>query len=108
MNYKFIATPTFRQGLKRLSKKFSSLKDEYAALLDELEKTPTMGTPIGSKCFKIRLAVASKGKGKSGGARVITHVIIEETTIFLLDIYDKSEQSNIRDKELQELLKDLN
>jgi hypothetical protein len=51
------------------------------------------------------LAIASKGKGKSGVARVITCVKIVNITVFLLTIFDKSEQENIPDKELQELLK---
>ena len=108
MSYNLIATPTFKYALKRLSKKFHSLKEEYAILLDELQQNPTLGTTIGNGCFKIRLAIASKGKGKSGGARVITHVVVADTTIYLLDIYDKSEQANITDKELLQLLKELN
>ena len=64
-----------------------------------------MGTPLGNNCYKIRMAITSKGKGKSGGARVITFVQIIETTIFLLSIYDKADAANISDKELKERLK---
>lgn len=78
---------------------------EYIALLDSLEQNPEQGTPIGNHCFKIRIAIASKGKGKSGGARVIIHVVVTDKIVFLLDIYDKSEQENISEKELAELLK---
>ena len=63
-----------------------------------------MGTPIERKCYKIRLKIASKGKGNSGGARVITCVVAVSETVFLLSIYDKSEQENISDKRLTELL----
>ena len=66
-----------------------------------------MGTPLGNNCYKIRMAITSKGKGKSGGARVITFVQIIETTIFLLSIYDKADAANISDKELKERLKRL-
>ena len=66
-----------------------------------------MGTPLGNDCYKIRLAISSKGKGKSGGARVITYVKIIETSIFLLSIYDKADVANISDKELKERLKGL-
>ena len=58
-------------------------------------------------CYKIRLAIKSKGKGKSGGARVITTVFVDEETVYLLDIYDKSEQSSISRAGLLTLLKDL-
>ena len=60
---------------------------------------------MGNNCFKIRLSIASKGKGKSGGGRIITFVKVLETTVYLLTIYDKSEQENINDKDLEELLK---
>ncbi|MDQ3683934.1 MAG: type II toxin-antitoxin system RelE/ParE family toxin, partial [Bacteroidota bacterium] len=70
-----------------------------------LEENPKQGIPLGNNCYKIRMAIASKGKGKSGGARIITNIVIEETTVFLLSIYDKSERQNLSDKELVELLK---
>ena len=107
MSYKLIAIPTFNKGLKRLLKKYISLKSEYANLLEELQNNPTLGTKISDNCYKIRLAITSKGKGKSGGARVVTHVIVDNETIYLLNIYDKSEQNNVTDKELQQLLKNL-
>lgn len=62
------------------------------------------GTPLGRNCYKIRLAVSSKGRGKSGGARIITNIVISEETVYLLSIYDKSEKENLTDKELLELL----
>jgi hypothetical protein len=80
------------------------LKTEYASLIEDLEENPQKGTSLGNNCFKIRLAIASKGRGKSGGARVVTHFYIENDTVFLLAIYDKSEQADISDKELKDLL----
>jgi hypothetical protein len=77
---------------------------EFSLLLKSLKETPSQGTPLGSECYKIRISIASKGKGKSGGARVITCVKIIFETVFLLTIFDKSEQENISDKELKELL----
>jgi hypothetical protein len=93
--------------MKRLIRKFPSLKAEYVALIENLEENPYMGTPLGNNCFKIRLAIASKRRGKSGGARIITHFYIENETVFLLAIYDKSEQDDISDKELRELLSEI-
>jgi hypothetical protein len=83
------------------------LKAEYAALIEDLEVNPQKGTSLGNNCFKIRLAIASKKRGKAGGARVITHFYIENETVFLLTIYDKSEQDDISDKELKELLSEI-
>jgi hypothetical protein len=88
-------------------KKFPSLKQELFALGEDLENDPTTGTPLANNCYKIRLAIASKNKGKSGGARVITHVYVQGKTVFLLSIYDKSEREDIDDKEIAKLLKEL-
>jgi mRNA-degrading endonuclease RelE of RelBE toxin-antitoxin system len=104
MNYKVLTITPFDRQMKRLSKKFPSLKADYSALIKELEENPEKGIPMCNNCFKIRLAIASKSRGKSGGARVITHFYIENKTVFLLAIYDKSEQTDISDKELKELL----
>ncbi|MDR2233528.1 MAG: type II toxin-antitoxin system RelE/ParE family toxin [Tannerella sp.] len=104
MKYNVLSIPPFNKQLKRLTKKYPSLKTEYAALIEKLEENPEQGTPLGNHCFKIRLAITSKGRGKSGGARVVTHIYIEKETVFLLAIYDKSEQTDISDKELNILL----
>jgi len=105
MSYKVKTIPTFEKELKRLAKKYHSLKKEYLELVQSLQKQPEQGSPLGNNCFKIRLAIASKGKGKSGGARVITYIQVLQTSVYLLTIFDKSEQENIPDKELEELIK---
>lgn len=63
-----------------------------------------MGISIGRDCYKIRVAISSKGKGKSGGARLITYARVVKNTVFLMDIYDKSEQANISDDELEQII----
>ena len=105
MSYSIIATPLFKREIKKLFKKYNSLEREYAFLIDSLEKEPEQGTPLGHHCYKIRLAIASKGKGKSGGARLITCVKVVETTVYLLTIFDKAEKENILDKDLRQMLK---
>jgi hypothetical protein len=105
MSYNILTIPPFDKQLKRLTKKYPSLKIEFAELLESLEQKPMQGTNLGNNCYKIRLSIASKGKGKSGGARVITNFVIAEETVFLISIYDKSEKDNLTDKELIELLK---
>ncbi len=102
MSYKVKSIP---KELKRLAKKYPSLKEEYLQLVQSLISQPEQGTALGNNCFKIRLSIASKGKGKRGGARVVTCVQIVETTVYLLTIFDKNEQENIGDKELTEMLK---
>ncbi len=108
MSYSIFPTRRFEKELKRLTKKFPSLKQEYAALLDELEANPESGTLIGNGCYKIRIAIASKNKGKRGGARVVTYVFVSKKTIYLLTVYDKSEQENLKENELLEMIDSLN
>jgi hypothetical protein len=50
------------------------------------------------------LAIASKGKGRFGGARVVTCVFTVDKTVWLLTIFDKSEQASVTDKELKALV----
>ena len=109
-------TKNFKQEAKPLLKKFRSLSSDLLKLEKELIDTPRLGTPLGENCYKIRLKITSKGKGKSGGARVLTIVeteligiaeinLDEEIIVNLLSIYDKSDVGNISDKELKELIK---
>ena len=104
MNFKILATEPFQRKAKKLAAKYPSFKNDIAEVFKELEVNPTSGTPLGKDCFKIRVAIASKGKGKSGGARLITYVRVFKSTVYLLTIYDKGEQENISDKELQKMI----
>jgi mRNA-degrading endonuclease RelE of RelBE toxin-antitoxin system len=107
MRYNIIAVPTFVKELKKLSKKYQSIKADLTDLFKSLEENPTQGIALGNNCYKIRLSISSKGKGKSGGARVITNIVVAEETVYLLSIYDKSEKDNLTDKEIQAILKNL-
>lgn len=78
MNFKIESTPRFEKNLKRLVKKYPSLKKEIKDIISDIQINPTKGTPIRQNCYKIRIPIASKGKGKSGGARVITCVFLIE------------------------------
>ncbi|HET6401757.1 MAG TPA: hypothetical protein VFH95_10195 [Candidatus Kapabacteria bacterium] len=69
-----------------------------------METEPEMGVSLGHHCFKIRLVISSKGKGKSGGGRVITNVRITRQSVRLIAIYDKSEKDSLSDTELNHLL----
>ena len=104
---RIVPSPKFDREIKRLAKKYRSIPQDFRILLQLLQANPTMGEPLGKDCFKIRMAISSKNKGKSGGARVITCVKIVDDTLFLLSIYDKSEQANISDDEIDGVLRSL-
>ena len=104
MSYSILTVPPFEKQLKKLYKKYPSIKGDLKKLAEELIENPTKGTSLGNNCYKIRIAIASKGKGRSGGARIITHIHVQGTAIYLLYIYDKSDKANITDKEIKELL----
>ncbi|MDX2129019.1 MAG: type II toxin-antitoxin system RelE/ParE family toxin [Chloroherpetonaceae bacterium] len=107
MNYKILLTVCFEKELKRLAKKFPSLKVDFSKLVTELSLKPLSGDSLGNNCYKVRVAVSSKGKGKSGGARVITYIYFEKETIYLLTIYDKSEMQDLKPNELKEMIQNL-
>ncbi|MCA9750224.1 MAG: type II toxin-antitoxin system RelE/ParE family toxin [Romboutsia sp.] len=109
MNFKFAVLPSsvFKKQFKKLAKKYPSIKNDLLELVTVLEENPLYGTPIGNDCYKIRLAITSKNKGKSGGARVITHVVINDKTVFLLTIYDKTDTDTLTNKEILEIIKAL-
>ena len=104
MSYEVKSISVFEKQAKRLAKKYVSLKSELLQLVQKLKDNPEEGKAIGRNCHKIRISIASKGKGKSGGARIITNIVVMEETVYLLAIYDKSEKENLTEKELDELL----
>lgn len=113
MNVEVFVTKRFEKEAKKYLKKFKTLKSELKVLFDDLIKNPTKGTSLGNSAYKIRLASKSKGKGKSGGFRVITYLIEKKeikdentfiTIVTLLSIYDKSETENIVSNEVIQMI----
>src|SRR5437868_6497377 len=104
MKYKIIPTLKFKKETKRLTKKYPSLKSDLSLFEKELSNNPRAGTGLGNNTFKVRLAIKSKGRGRSGGARIITYLIDKDFEIYLLTIYDKSEIENINDSTLRSLI----
>lgn len=107
MKYDVFTSSLFDKEFKRICKKHKSAKSDVIALVESLKEKPIQGVAIGNDCYKIRLSISSKGKGKSSGARLITSVRIVNRTIYLLSIYDKSEQDSISNQELKLVLKSL-
>lgn len=111
MNCTISLSPFFAREAKRLMKRYKSLADDLNALRKELQENPEMGTDLGHGIRKIRMAIGSKGKGKSHGARIISCIVTldaESAEVILLTIYDKAERSSITAREIANLLKKLN
>ncbi len=103
MAYHTNTTTGFDKQAKRLSKKYASIMTDIKALRASLAENPFQGDGLGNDLYKVRLAIKSKGKGKSGGARVITMVKVVAKTVILAAIYDKSDLENISDSDLENL-----
>lgn len=110
MSYRIKLGDSFKREFKRLRKRYHSLDSDFDHLLTELETSPFTGAPLGNGVRKVRMAIASKGKGKSHGARVITYTIqVDEATgtIHLLYLYDKAERSTITPAEISALMDEI-
>lgn len=104
MAFDVLLTPDFKKELKHIAKKHKQILKDLIVLIDELMENPTMGTDLGQNVYKIRLAISGTNKGKSGGARVITYVYIEGETVYLSEIYLKSEYETVDIKAVIERL----
>ena len=110
MNVTIDFLPEFERRAKALAKKYKSFPADYNAFLDELEQNPFGGDPLGHNTYKHRMAIAAKGKGKRGGARVITYNLqqtSDDILITLMSIYDKSEIDNVSDAYLRQLVQNV-
>lgn len=110
MDVLILPSDEFRRQVKRLAKKYKSLARDLTLLQQMLLDDPFTGTDLGDGKRKIRLRVASKGKGKSGGMRVITYNVVkmdEAVRVYLITIYDKSEYESVSDKYVDQIIRGL-
>ena len=100
----------FAKEAKRLAKKYPSFKQDYKDFLLSIKNNPLQGDEITKKIRKIRMAIKAKGKGKSGGARVITFNIltdIENGHVVFLLLYDKEDASTVKVNVVKQLVRDM-
>ena len=110
MNFEIQTTSYFDTEAKRLAKRHRSFIDDLLAFRDSLLDDPYQGVELSPGVRKVRLSVSSKGRGKSGGVRVITFTYVvdeEKGVVILLLIYDKSDASNIKPNIVRQILKDI-
>ena len=107
MSYNILPTKRFERELKHLAKKYPAIKTDFADLVAVLTENPQTGTFLGNNCYKVRMSISGKAKGKSGGARVVTYLYIQTETVYLLTVYDKSENDTVKDNEIREIIQSL-
>ena len=105
MSFSIQTTDESERDIKHLSRKYRSFREDLSKLLASLEEDPQQGEPLGKDCYKVRLAISAKQKGKSGGARVITCVKIVDEQVFLIALYDKSDLETMKDAAITQRLK---
>ncbi len=87
MNYEVMAVEYFRRRLKKLSKKYRRIGEDYKSLIETLEDNPMKGDAIpgfGNKIYKIRMRSSNMKRGKRGGFRVIYY--LSNHIVYLLTI----------------------
>lgn len=110
MSFSIVTIKTFDKRIKRLAKKYKSIKKDFIAFIENLQENPFIGADLGNGVRKVRMPISDKDKGKSGGARIITYVLKTDEDsgqVTLLTIYDKNEQETISKKDINELLTEI-
>ncbi len=110
MSLEIVRSDYFTSEFKRLAKRYRSLAKDYEAFLESLKSNPLQGVEIAPNVRKIRMAIGSKGKGKSGGARVITLnalVTEQDGTVYLLLVYDKSDAPNVKMNVIKDIIREI-
>lgn len=111
MEVRIFTHSEFERNFKRLRKKYKSLVADYCDLIKSLKSNPVQGMDLGNGVRKIRMQISSKGKGKSGGARIITYneYVNDDGSIdiTLLTIYDKNEISSVTDQFIRNLVESI-
>ena len=105
MNLTIKPLKTFKKSAKKLAKRYKNISKDLKSIQDQLQTNPNLGINLGKNCYKIKVANSSIPTGKSGGFRVIYYYRLDDT-IYLMEIYSKSDLENISDEKLQEILRD--
>ena len=100
------ATGRFQRNLRKLSKKYSNIRQDIEPILEQIHQGKILGDripQIGYEVFKLRVRNSDIQKGKSGGYRLIYYLKTAQSVI-LLTIYSKSQQANIAADDIQRII----
>lgn len=78
---------------------------ELINIVDFIADNPTAGNEIKGTGGARKLRFAAKGKGRSGGVRVITFYSGIDIPVFLLNVFAKNEKIDLSQRERNELKK---
>ena len=111
MEVKISYHPQFAKDVKRLAKKYKSLVSDLKSVLSEIQNDPDFGVDLGHGVRKVRLSISSKGKGKRGGARILSYkrIVVNDNyiKIVLLTMYDKNAIENVSDDYIRYLINNI-
>lgn len=110
MNFEVSTTPEFEAQAKKLSKRHRSFKDDIRNFVLSLKENPFQGVELSPGIRKIRMSITSKGRGKSGGARIITYTVLvteENGHVYLMNVFDKSDFSTVELSIIQSMVTEL-
>ncbi|HKK91016.1 MAG TPA: type II toxin-antitoxin system RelE/ParE family toxin [Desulfobacteraceae bacterium] len=106
MNYKIEFTAVFKRRIKKLSKKYPHIKQDFSDILDQLEKGRFQGDEVQGfqgKVYKVRIASSDQKKGKSGGFRFIYYIVFQNETVYMMTAYAKSAQETLTNRQKEEI-----
>ena len=91
-----VETPTFLAS----AAKAGMTESERVAAIDLISVNPAAGEimPGGGGVRKVR--VPGRGKGRSGGYRVLTYYMTENEPVYLISVINKDKIANLNDAQL--------
>jgi hypothetical protein len=76
---------------------------ERVAAVDQISADPQAGEVIAGGGGVRKVRVAGRGKGKSGGYRILTYYMSKDEPVFLISVINKSKSANLSDAQKAEV-----
>jgi mRNA-degrading endonuclease RelE of RelBE toxin-antitoxin system len=99
-------TPEFKRNLRALAKKYHHIRSDVQPIIEQIQQGIFVGEQVpgtGYTIFKVRIRNIDASRGKSGGYRVI-YYLKTATSVILVTIYSKTEQSDISPAKIKKIL----